>query len=466
MRLGIKRKLITAMLAASVLASLALSIAWHTSFQRGFLEYLNERGVDRLDNLAPQLAAAYREHGGWGFISEHAASWFELVGLPGGLTTAPPIGSPIPTTGRAIDATGIGLRIALLDDQHRFIIGIPRITGSAVYRPIIVDSRSVGWLVLVPFDRATSAIDVRFQRQQLLLTWTIGLLAVIVAGIGAVLLANAFLTPIHRIADATQRLTAGDYGVRLPHGSGDEIDQLASDVNQLALTLQRTEQQRRNLMADISHELRTPLAILRGEIEAVEDGVRADAKQTIKSLSSEVKILEKLVEDIYDVARSDVGALRYRREQLDLIPILQTCLTAFQERFAGRSLHVTLDCAEQRIALLADEARLQQLFNNLFENSARHTAAGGEVRISVRSDAEQVRIVVEDSKPGVSDEQLGHLFERFYRTDESRNRHSGGAGLGLAICRNIVEAHGGSIQARHSDLGGVQIELILPRGEG
>lgn len=448
------------MLAASVVASLALGIASHFSFQRGFLEYLNERGIDRLDSIVPQLASAYAKHGSWDFVQQKAAVWFELVGLPGGLTTTGPIGYPF--TADRVDTTGIGLRLALLDDRRRFIVGIPRITAAATYRPVVVAGTTVGWVVMVPFDRATSPSDLRFQRRQLLITWIIGLLAVLVAGLGAVALANAFLTPIHRIAGATQRLTAGDYTARLPHKPGDEIDQLATDVNQLALTLQHNEHARHTLMADISHELRTPLAILRGELEALEDGVRTTSHQTLQSLIAEVKTLSKLVDDIYDVSISDIGALNYRREELNMVSVLRTCVTAFHERFASRGLQMEFNCTLIEARISADENRLQQLFNNLFENCVRHTSTNGKVRITASADHHNATIRVEDSGPGVAEEQIPLLFERFYRVDESRNRRTGGAGLGLAICRNIVEAHGGDISARHALLGGLCVEVRLP----
>ncbi|HTP40244.1 MAG TPA: ATP-binding protein [Steroidobacteraceae bacterium] len=394
-------------------------------------------------------------------MSQHAAVWFEIVGLPGGLATTGPLGD-YPVGADRVDTTGIGLRMALLDDRRRFIVGIPRITADSTYRPVVASGRTVGWVVMVPFDRATSPGDLQFQRRQLLIGWIIGLLAVLVAGLGAVALANAFLTPIHRIADATRRLTAGDFSARLPSKPGDEIDQLAADVNQLARTLQRTEQVRRSLMADISHELRTPLAILRGELEALEDGVRVSTPQTLQSLIAEVRTLSKLVDDIYDVSISDIGALNYRREELDLVPVLSTCVTAFRERFASRGLQAEFVCPVKELRVSADESRLQQLFNNLFENCVRHTARDGQVRISATTDERHAVIRVEDSGPGVAEDQIPKLFERFYRADESRNRRTGGAGLGLAICRNIVEAHNGAIDAGHSPLGGLSIEVRLP----
>jgi two-component system sensor histidine kinase BaeS len=460
MKSGLTAKLFLALLAVSVVVVLAMGVAARASFTRGFLGYINEQGIARIDAVVPALAAAYREHGDWEFLRSKPRNWFELMRPardPAADKSAPR--SPPPES----DLTGIVLRVTLLDEQRRFVIGNRGEIGpQAAMRPIVVDDRTVGWLAIVPFQQVTSAADVRFQQQQLHSSWIIAALSVLLAAALAFWLSRWLLAPVKRIAAATHRLAAGDYSSRVEVSSGDEIGRLAEDFNQLALALGKNEQMRRAFMADVSHELRTPLAVLGGELEALEDGVRKLTPEALKSLQAEVKTLSKLVSDLYDLSLSDVGALAYRKADVDVADVLQLTLGAFRKRLAER--HITLDAVlpEAPVIVLADEGRLQQLFNNLIENSLRYTDAGGQLYVSCRENAGRVEIDFQDSKPGVEDALLPKLFERFYRVEGSRNRASGGAGLGLAICRNIVEAHEGRIEARHSPLGGLWIALSLP----
>lgn len=218
---------------------------------------------------------------------------------------------------------------------------------------------------------------------------------------------------------------------------------------------------RRDFMADISHELRTPLAVLRGELEAIQDGVRKFTPETVASLQAEVGTLTKLVDDLHQLSMSDEGALAYQKAPVDLIPLLEVAGGAFRERFASRGLKLQFSLPDS-ITVFGDRDRLMQLFNNLLENSLRYTDSGGSLQISAGQRDKTVRLTFADSAPGVSDDQLQKLFERFYRTEGSRNRASGGSGLGLAICLNIVEAHNGRIIAAHSPFGGVSITVELP----
>lgn len=174
-------------------------------------------------------------------------------------------------------------------------------------------------------------------------------------------------------------------------------------------------------------------------------------------------MLSKLVDDLYELSLADVGALTYRKHSCVLDQLLQTSVSMFQERLNARHLRVELDLPSEPLELLADANRLQQLFSNLLENAVRYTDPKGVVRIRAFTDRTDVCIDFLDSGPGVSDEQLPRLFERFYRGESSRNRASGGAGLGLAICQSIALAHGGSLSAAHSPLGGLWLSLRLPR---
>ena len=219
---------------------------------------------------------------------------------------------------------------------------------------------------------------------------------------------------------------------------------------------------RRDLMADISHELRTPLAVLRGELEAIQDGVRKFTPESVTSLQAEVATLTKLVDDLHQLSMSDEGALAYQKSAVDIISLVEIAADAFRERLASRGLTLNLALSAESATVFGDPDRLMQLFNNLLENSLRYTDSGGQVLIRTALDAQNIVLEFADSGPGVTDEQLARLCERFYRTEGSRNRASGGSGLGLAICANIVTAHGGKLNVGHSPFGGVSIKVELP----
>jgi two-component system, OmpR family, sensor histidine kinase BaeS len=250
----------------------------------------------------------------------------------------------------------------------------------------------------------------------------------------------------------------------VPVTSGDELGRLASDFNALALTLEKNEQARRSWLADISHELRTPLAILRGEIEALEDGLRQPTPEAIRSLHGEVMRLGRLVDDLQQLALSDLGALTYRKEELDLVPLLAAVIDSYRPELVRNGLQLHVELPRLPVTVFADGERLRQLFANLLDNALKYTDGDGQVEVRLAEEGGQAKIDICDSAPTVAAQELERLFERFYRVEGSRNRASGGAGLGLAICRNIVEAHDGSISARESSLGGLWLEISLPLG--
>ena len=514
MRPGLTAKLFLAMLAVAVFAVLAMGVAARMSFDRGFLGYLSEQEAGRMHTVASSLGAAYKEHGSWQFLRDSPRAWFEVMRsigapgpfgqrapgpppeggpgdrfdmpppdaggqpLPGNPPPLPPDDQP-PPSGEAPrappgnmpgepmqvpDITGAGTRLALVDEHGQFLFGNPSTANSAhaVKFPVTVNGRTVGTLLMVPFRDLTEVGGVRFQQGQYRASWLIGIAALVLAGLLAIWLARTLLTPVHRIAKATHALAKGDYSSRVATQAHDELGQLARDFNRLAVVLERNESMRREFVADVSHELRTPLAIIRGELEALEDGVRRFDGEALKSLQMEVATLSKLIDDLYQLSLADLGTMVYRKVELDLGRLLADTVDAFQERFRKAGIGCELQLPAMPVIIHADEGRLHQLFTNLIENSLRYTDAGGRLRIACAASADYASIDLQDSMPGVDAQHLPRLFERFYRVESSRNRISGGAGLGLAICRAIVDAHGGSIEAKPSPLGGLWLGIRLP----
>lgn len=462
MKLKITAKLFLAVLCVGALSAVAMGAATLYSFNQGFLGYLNTLGVQRLEALVPEAAAAYVRHDGWDRLSESRRAWAHLL-----FSRDRDDGEEPEAANERVfsdsDLTGVALRVALLDADRQYVAGNPQAATSEVTRAVVVDGATVGWLALIPFQRVAGAAHLEFQQRQVAATWLIAGLTVLLAAGVALLLARTLLAPIRSIALATHRIAGGDYAQRVQATSGDEIGALAGDFNRLALSLQKNEQMRRAFMADVSHELRTPLAVLRAELEAIEDGIRPLDTQSIHDLKQSVEVLGKLVEDLHELSLSDVGALTYRKVDTDVVPLLRESLRMFEERFAERRILVDVSAPDTPATVHADPVRLQQLFANLAENTVRHTDPGGRLRVTCAVDGDTVRVDFQDSGPGVPEAELPRLFDRFYRGGASASGDASGTGLGLAICRNIVEAHDGTIEAQPSPLGGVGIAVRLPR---
>lgn len=482
----------------------------HWSFKQGFNQYLLQAEANQLDKLITLLQSAYQKNGNWQFLQNNRHTWIEFLrqGLDeqqipprflqaqgsesfpdrpphpphnGGYADfnrpPPPLESdrfgnhPPPHVHHHpkhnephVLAKFLGSRLQLLDLDKNVIVGFKPEHKNEFLRPILSDHKPVGWLSLQSSDLITDHLAQLFVTQQIRHTFLIGLATLCFAALAAFILARRLLVPIKRISLGANNLVNGDYETQVKVSSQDELGQLADNFNLLARTLLSNEQNRRRWIADISHELRTPLAVLRGEIEAVLDGIRDFSPENVKSLYTEVISLNRLVDDLYELSLSDLGNSHYHQEHVDLTGILQEVISNQQPRFQANHLQLFGDFNyEQSVEIKGDARRLHQLFSNLCENSRRYTSPGGYLEISLQSSINFVTVVFQDTKPGVPETALDKLFDRLYRVDPSRNRELGGAGLGLAICQAIVKAHQGSITAFHAIHGGLGIRIEFPR---
>ena len=455
MRLGITAKLFLGVLATSVLVALVMAVAGQLGFQRDFRQYLDAAEARRGEVLAETLAAVYADSGDWTRLAGADRRWRALL-------RAHPRGPEAEPDARR-GPHRLGARVALYDARGRLVVGERELGADVIRHPIVVDGRTVGELVQARARQPVEAADLRFQRAQYRNLAIASLAAVLFAALAAALLSRTFLAPARAIGTATHRLAAGDFETRVAVAAEDEFGRLADDFNLLARTLGRNEAMRRRMMADVAHELRTPLAIIHGELAAVEDGVRPFGPDTLGSLQAETRALAKLVDDLYQLSLSDLGALDYRRRDLELRGLMAEALLPLRERCRAAGLELDDGgVAGEPIAVHADADRLAQLVTNLVENAVRYTDAPGRIEVSVRRAGRDAVLELHDSPPGVPSQELDKLFERFFRLEGSRSRASGGAGLGLAICRNIVEAHDGTIEAFASPLGGLGVRVRLP----
>ena len=231
----------------------------------------------------------------------------------------------------------------------------------------------------------------------------------------------------------------------------------------MAQALERYEQMRRQWMADISHELRTPLAILRGEIEAMQDGVREITPEALESLHFEVLHVNRIVHDLHDLSLIESQAFPAELAVVNPLEVLDETLRSFSPRFEQRGIRIEADGgAPGQVTIMADADRLKQLFANLMENALRYVHTPGVLKIFPELKDGRLFLVFEDSGPGVPEESLKRLFDRLYRVDKARSRAQGGSGLGLAICKSIVEYLGGEIKASNAPAGGLRITITFP----
>jgi two-component system sensor histidine kinase BaeS len=306
-------------------------------------------------------------------------------------------------------------------------------------------------------------LEIAFLKQQYVMFYFVGGGILLITAMVSFLLARHLLSPIKQLTEGTQALTSRNFGTRIIVRSQDELGQLAADFNFMAQTLGKNEEMRQQWMTDIAHELRTPLAVLQGEIEAMLDGVREVSRGRLESLHAEIIHLGNIVNDLHELSLAETQALPFRKEPVNPVDVLKEVLNSFETRLAQRQIRVIDDLgADREITLLGDADRLNQLFVNLLENCVKYCDSPGTLKIWQKREDEVWRLYFEDSGPGVPEASVDHLFDRLYRVDKSRSRAMGGSGLGLSICKSIVETLGGDIYARNAPSGGLRIEMIFP----
>ncbi len=479
-RIGITWKILSAVFLAALVAVCGMLFLVQWSFDRGFLEYINRIEHETRQNFIAVLSQEYRIHGNWEFITDDRRTWRELYlrSFMQSETARERFDSAGAVSHRQTGRRGgpgvlLKSRVTLTDADRRVLAGGKRWQNRSAaknlpnentsYLPIEVDGDTIGYLAVTPRLALSDVHDLRFSGHIERTFVFIAALMLIVSMALALPLARRLINPVKALTLATRELAAGNYNARSERVSSDELGELSKNFNTLADTLKRNETARQQWIADISHELRTPLTTLRGEIEALQDGVREYSRASLDTLSREVASLARLVDDLHELSMADIGALDYRKQDLSPGPVLEECLEKYSEQFAQKDIKVTYTSnLTGKDRVFADENRLQQLFNNLLNNSLHYTDVNGSLNAELFDEDKSVIITLEDSAPGVATEDLPRLFERLYRVDASRNRASGGSGLGLAICRSIVEAHNGSISAAPSDLGGLKIIIEIP----
>jgi two-component system sensor histidine kinase BaeS len=359
--------------------------------------------------------------------------------------------------------------IALFDAEKNPLTPLGDSSSQDSYRlsPIDADGRLVGWLGLRKFERPTHHLEFEFIRRQSQTFYTIGSVALILAVLVTFFLSRHLLAPVKELEKGTRALISRRFDTRIVVKSRDELGQLAAGFNEMTMALERHQQTQQQWLVDISHELRTPLAILRGEIEAMQDGVRTFTRQGLDSLHQEVLHLGRIVSDLHDLSLIESRGFGSELTVVNPRQILMETLDCFRTRLDLRGIRLDIEEAEQGDILVpADADRVKQLFSNLIENTLRYVNVPGVVKVTFQAGPDELLVSFEDSGPGVPEESLAFLFDRLYRVDRARSREHGGSGLGLAICKGIMESFSGKIEASNSSGGGLKICMTFPRPAG
>ena len=289
-----------------------------------------------------------------------------------------------------------------------------------------------------------------------------GAIAAVIALVMARWLARGMTQPLRDMADAARRMEIGDYSTRVHTTTRDEVGQLAAAFNRMSRELENLEASRRDLVANVSHELKTPITAIRAHLENLLDGVEQPDPEILEIMLAQSERLGRLVEQLLDLSKLESGEVPLRREEVALAPLVAQVVSEIEVACADRDVALTSDLPDDLPAIEADPERVHQVLFNLVDNAVRFTPEGGAVRIEAERHDGSVLVSVADTGVGIPEAALPRLFERFYRVDSSRSRGDGGTGIGLAIARSVVEAHGGTIHAESEPGQGSVFTFDLP----
>ncbi len=450
-----------------VIASVALTAALAGRMTSNEFRQFTERGdISRSNRLTRVLAETYTQSGNWANAQSSVERLSQITGER--VALADNSGKIIADSGQTL----LGQTVAphRLSPFGRIVVGgntvghlvtdpdrVFRSQGGGSAPPTPVSDIPPAGPVVVYAPPSSSFADAIYR----LTAFSAGIAAVI-AIVVTLVLSRRMLHPVTALTDAARRMEAGDLGVRVKAETNDEIGSLAHAFNAMADSLARNEQLRRNMVNDVAHELRTPLTNLRGYLEAAREGMVQPDQQYIESLYEETMLLNRLTDDLQELALAEAGQLRLSRQPVNMADLVHTSLEAVRLQAETHGLSLRVAAPDDLPLVDADPLRVAQVLRNLVSNALEFTPPGGEIAVSVASDGKDVRVEVRDTGPGIAPEHVPFVFERFYRVDPSRSRSTGGAGLGLTIVKNLVEAHGGRVWVQSTPGVGSTFGFSLP----
>ncbi|HEY33419.1 MAG TPA: HAMP domain-containing protein [Dehalococcoidia bacterium] len=397
----------------------------------------------RTNRMEGELAFYYIQRGSWSGIQPFIEQWGNLYGERIILT----------------DSDGI-----VVADSEGDLLGMlhdPASPGRSLLPRLYGNAAGTLYIIAESSDSSISSLQITFNAIGLFFIWG-GLIAGAIALIMTFFLSRRILAPVRSLTSAARQLGSGDFSQRVNVKDRGELGELADTFNSMASDLERAEQLRRNMVADAAHELRTPLSNIRGQLEAVRDGVLKPDADTIRSLEEEASLLSRLVDDLQELSLVEAGELKLNRQTKDINRLIEQAVTAQQTQAAAKGISVSADLPNKLPSVSIDSHRIGQVLRNLLENAITHTGTGGTISVSARQQEDSIEVAVADTGEGIPSEDLPNIFERFYRVDKSRARATGGSGLGLTIARRLVEVHGGMIEAYSEPGKGSRFTFTVP----
>ncbi len=428
--------------------------------------FMFQGGMTDEARLAQELAGYYRGRGSWAGVDTVLDAGHGL-GNMGGMMGQQLI--VVDEHGQVVADTGNLLLGQTLNGTELASGTAVTVNGARV--GALIARGNMGMMGGFGIETAANDLLARVNRAIWLAALAAGVAAIVVGG----LLAYGLARPIRRLTAATAAVARGDLSQRVPVSSKDEIGDLAAAFNSMAADLQKAEQLRRDMVADIAHELRNPLAVLQSNLEAVTDGVLPLDLETIQPLLDQTQLLTQLVNDLRTLALADAGQLPLRRVPTNPAELARSVAAQFAAQAEAKGITLRCEITDGLPAVSLDPQRITQVLSNLLGNAIRHTPEGGAVRVECLVTGTQpagrplitdpcLLITVSDTGSGILPDALPYIFERFYRANRSRSRTEGGTGLGLAIAKQLVEAHGGRIWATSEGVPGkgTVVSFTLP----
>ena len=478
LRMSLTAKIFSAIAATAVLVVAIMAALVALSMREGFSQYLLKAELARFDDLAQALVLAHDPDApGWPELAAGPQAWNDFVRANStaiGPDTRPPRNPPPgplppdlpPPDHIAPDPMMPANRLVLLDAAGQRLAGATERSALFESRPVCAadgcdDAGTLGYIGLNAPVLAESSIDTFFLRGQYTSLALSAVIAVMISAVAAFLVARQLLIPIKRLEVGAKTLASGNYAARITQDRTDELGRLIGHYNTLAATLEQTKQAEREWISNTSHELQTPLSVLRAQIEALQDGIRQPDGKTLAEMHAALMRLSRLVQDLKALSHAREAELGKTLHDEDLTAIAREAAESARAALTAKGLELECDFAGTAF-VRCDRMRIGQVIDNLLQNAGRYTDAPGRVRMQVRRTGGVVQLIVEDTPPAVHDAAFPRLFDRFYRVESSRSRAHGGSGLGLSVCKAIVEEHGGTIVAERSDMGGLRIVVSLP----
>ncbi|WP_339826716.1 ATP-binding protein [uncultured Parasphingorhabdus sp.] len=489
MKLKLFHKLFLLVAVTGLIASLAMATVMAWNLSRGFADYLDARDAETLEAYVGLISQELAEQGGIEALEAGQITLKSVHGdmvreglIPSRTSTLGPEGRPprrpdkrFPDEGpgqrrpppRGIEPPNfLAPRLLLFDASGEKIAGPPppqKDGPKMMARAITLNGENIGTAKIIPHGPTPGGVDARFLRSQYVNAALLVVALMVFAALAAWGFARAGTRRLANMESATKEIANGNFNVRADSAGTDEVSTMGENINLMAESLARSDQARRGWLAEIGHELRTPLTVLRGELDALKDGIRPLDQSAITSLQEETGRLGELIEDLHFMAVSDLSDAPSTFGPYAAVKLIEDVTERFRPLLLKAGLNMRVNLGHQTsLPVIWDGKRIEHLLGNLLTNALRYTDAPGMIQIDLKRAGDFVTISVADSAPGVPAGAISRLFEPLFRIDEARDRTSGGSGLGLAVCKTIAEAHGGGISARISNLGGLLIELNLP----